>query len=57
MAVGGFNGTDPAPTLAEFQHDVADGRIHYFIKGHSMFGHVGAAETAAAARRPTSAPG
>jgi 4-amino-4-deoxy-L-arabinose transferase-like glycosyltransferase len=38
MAVGGFNGTDPAPTLAEFQHDVADGRIHYFIKGHSMFG-------------------
>ena len=38
MAVGGFNGTDPAPTLAEFQHDVADGSIHYFIKGHSMFG-------------------
>jgi 4-amino-4-deoxy-L-arabinose transferase-like glycosyltransferase len=38
MAVGGFNGTDPAPTLAEFQRDVADGRIHYFIKGHSMFG-------------------
>lgn len=29
MAVGGFNGTDPAPTLAEFQRDVADGRIHY----------------------------
>ena len=32
MAVGGFNGTDPAPTLAEFQRDVADGRIHYFIQ-------------------------
>nr|WP_242456264.1 glycosyltransferase family 39 protein [Mycolicibacterium sp. P1-18] len=38
MAVGGFNGTDPAPTLAEFQRDVANGRIHYFIKAHSMFG-------------------
>ncbi|MEU0498628.1 glycosyltransferase family 39 protein [Mycobacterium sp. NPDC006124] len=38
MAVGGFNGTDPAPTLAEFQSDVADGRIHYFIRAHSMFG-------------------
>jgi 4-amino-4-deoxy-L-arabinose transferase-like glycosyltransferase len=38
MAVGGFNGTDPAPTLAEFQSDVAAGRIHYFIRGHSMFG-------------------
>lgn len=38
MAIGGFNGTDPAPTLAEFQRDVADGAIHYFIKGHSMFG-------------------
>ncbi len=33
MAIGGFNGTDPSPTLAEFQHDVAAGRIHYFIGG------------------------
>ncbi|MEU6411776.1 glycosyltransferase family 39 protein [Microbispora sp. NPDC046933] len=31
MAVGGFNGTDPAPTLARFQQYVAEGRIHYFI--------------------------
>lgn len=31
MAVGGFNGTDPSPTLAQFQQDVADGRIHYFL--------------------------
>lgn len=31
MAVGGFNGTDPAPTLAQFQQYVAEGRIHYFI--------------------------
>ena len=38
MAVGGFNGTDPAPTLAEFKDFVTDGRIHYFIHGRSMMG-------------------
>jgi 4-amino-4-deoxy-L-arabinose transferase-like glycosyltransferase len=31
MAIGGFNGTDPAPSLAQFEQDVAQGRIHYFI--------------------------
>jgi hypothetical protein len=31
MAIGGFNGTDPYPTLAAFQKDVAQGKIHYFI--------------------------
>jgi hypothetical protein len=31
MPIGGFNGSDPSPTLAEFQADVAAGRIHYFI--------------------------
>lgn len=31
MAIGGFNGTDPSPTLAQFQQYVADGKIHYFI--------------------------
>jgi hypothetical protein len=31
MAVGGFNGSDPSPTLAEFQADVAAGKIHYFL--------------------------
>ncbi len=31
MAVGGFNGSDPSPTLAEFQRYVANGQIHYFI--------------------------
>ncbi|MFE5941148.1 ArnT family glycosyltransferase [Streptomyces sp. NPDC056480] len=31
MAIGGFNGSDPSPTLAQFQQYVADGRIHYFI--------------------------
>jgi 4-amino-4-deoxy-L-arabinose transferase-like glycosyltransferase len=33
MAIGGFNGTDPAPTLAQFEQYVAQGRIHYFIGG------------------------
>jgi 4-amino-4-deoxy-L-arabinose transferase-like glycosyltransferase len=33
MAIGGFNGTDPAPTLAQFQRDVADRKIHFFISG------------------------
>ena len=39
MAVGGFNGTDPAPTLAQFQADVAAGRIHYFIDAPMMGPH------------------
>jgi 4-amino-4-deoxy-L-arabinose transferase-like glycosyltransferase len=33
MAIGGFNGTDPTPTLEQFQHYVANGDIHYFIAG------------------------
>jgi 4-amino-4-deoxy-L-arabinose transferase-like glycosyltransferase len=33
MAVGGFNGTDPAPTLSQFKADVAHGRIHWFVGG------------------------
>ncbi|MWA06675.1 phospholipid carrier-dependent glycosyltransferase [Actinomadura sp. LD22] len=33
MAVGGFNGTDPAPTLARFQRLVRQGKIHYFVGG------------------------
>ena len=31
MAIGGFNGSDPSPTLAQFKAYVAAGRIHYFI--------------------------
>ena len=31
MAIGGFNGTDDAPTLAEFERLVAAGQIHYFV--------------------------
>jgi 4-amino-4-deoxy-L-arabinose transferase-like glycosyltransferase len=33
MPIGGFNGTDPSPTLQQFKDWVAQGRIHYFIAG------------------------
>ena len=33
MAIGGFNGTDPSLTLAQFQSFVAQGRIHYYLAG------------------------
>ncbi len=45
MAVGGFNGTDPSPTLKEFQRYVADRQIHYFIRGKTMIGHWGGTST------------
>ncbi|MFJ1605141.1 ArnT family glycosyltransferase [Streptomyces sp. NPDC088253] len=38
MAIGGFNGTDPSPTLAQFKKYVTDGKIHYFISGGGMGG-------------------
>jgi hypothetical protein len=38
MALGGFNATDPAPTLAEFRQLVSDGKIHYYIHTKMMFG-------------------
>ncbi|MFJ4568197.1 ArnT family glycosyltransferase [Streptomyces caelestis] len=31
MAIGGFNGTDPSPTPAQFKQYVEEGKIHYFI--------------------------
>ncbi|MGW3994586.1 ArnT family glycosyltransferase [Amycolatopsis sp. NPDC004772] len=42
LAVGGFNGTDPYPTLAQFQQYVANGQIHYFLgEGMTMQGSSG----------------
>jgi len=46
MAIGGFNGTDPAPTLAQFQQDVNDGKIHYFIGGGGGPGSAGTSSSA-----------
>jgi 4-amino-4-deoxy-L-arabinose transferase-like glycosyltransferase len=38
MAVGGFNGSDPYPTLAQFKKYVEEGKIHYFIGGGRLGG-------------------
>ena len=39
LAIGGFNGTDPTPTLAEFEAMVAKGEIHYYVgQGSESFG-------------------
>jgi 4-amino-4-deoxy-L-arabinose transferase-like glycosyltransferase len=39
MAIGGFNGTDQAPSLAEFKAMVAAHEVHYFIGANgSSFG-------------------
>jgi 4-amino-4-deoxy-L-arabinose transferase-like glycosyltransferase len=41
MAIGGFNGTDPAPTLTQFEKYVAEGKIHYYIGGGGIGGGFG----------------
>jgi hypothetical protein len=53
MAIGGFNGSDPSPTLAQFQAYVAAGEIHYFAAsgsgggpGGGMGGGMGGSGTA-----------
>jgi len=54
MAIGGFNGTDPSPTLDEFIAQVRARRIHYFIMGPTtMMGNQsgGGALDSAAIRR------
>jgi len=38
MAIGGFNGSDPSPTLAQFKAWVAAGKIHYFTGGGNALG-------------------
>ncbi|MHA5047972.1 ArnT family glycosyltransferase [Streptomyces sp. SD15] len=45
MAIGGFNGTDPSPTLAQFKKYVTDGKIHYFISSGSSGGGMGGSST------------
>ena len=41
MAIGGFNGSDPAPTLDEFKTYVAQGLIRYYIASGGMGGGMG----------------
>jgi 4-amino-4-deoxy-L-arabinose transferase-like glycosyltransferase len=46
MAIGGFNGSDPSPTLAQFQAYVQSGRIHYFLAGGGFGGQSGGSNAA-----------
>ncbi|MGN6162617.1 MAG: ArnT family glycosyltransferase [Marmoricola sp.] len=36
MPIGGFNGSDPYPSLAQFETYVKQGKIHYFLAGGGM---------------------
>lgn len=39
MAIGGFNGSDPAPTLDEFKSFVEEGLVRYYISSNGMGGN------------------
>jgi 4-amino-4-deoxy-L-arabinose transferase-like glycosyltransferase len=56
MAIGGFNGTDPTPTLAAFEKDVAQGKVHYYISGGGFggFGGRGGTSTSVGAQAVSS---
>ncbi len=41
MPIGGFNGSDPSPTLAKFQEYVRTGKVHYFIGDNDSAGSEG----------------
>lgn len=48
MPIGGFNGSDPSPTLAQFQEYVANGQIHWFAaSGQGAGPGIGGTGTAA----------
>ncbi|MGW7556306.1 glycosyl transferase, partial [Streptomyces rimosus] len=51
MPIGGFNGSDPSPTLERFKEYVRQGKIHYFIgggMGGGFFGTKGGGSSASA---------
>ncbi|TCC03834.1 glycosyltransferase family 39 protein [Kribbella soli] len=47
IAIGGFSGTDDAPTLAQFKQWVAEGKISYYIAGGQGGGGGGQSTSAA----------
>ena len=47
MAIGGFNGSDPSPTLTQFQQYVADGEVHWFVASETGGGPGGDNEISA----------
>jgi 4-amino-4-deoxy-L-arabinose transferase-like glycosyltransferase len=46
MSLGGFNGSDPWPTLEVFQQFVADGEVHYFVGGGTGMGRANGGSSA-----------
>ncbi|WFE35382.1 glycosyltransferase family 39 protein [Micromonospora sp. WMMD975] len=46
MPIGGFNGSDPSPTLEQFQRYVDAGKIHYFIGGGGFRANGGSSASA-----------
>ena len=48
LAIGGFTGSDDAPTLAQFQAYVAAGLIHYFVAGGTGGGPGGGSSSGSA---------
>ncbi|MEU6174800.1 glycosyltransferase family 39 protein [Streptantibioticus parmotrematis] len=50
MAIGGFNGSDPAPTLTEFEKLVSEHKIHYFIASGGGMGSTGTEAVAGASQ-------
>ena len=53
IAIGGFTGTDPAPTLAEFEALVSAHEIHYFVASGSGVGAGGPGGGSGSAARIT----
>jgi 4-amino-4-deoxy-L-arabinose transferase-like glycosyltransferase len=49
IAIGGFTGSDPAPTLEQFEAYVASGEIHYFIASGNGGGRGGGAGSSGSA--------
>ncbi|MCX5012759.1 glycosyltransferase family 39 protein [Streptomyces sp. NBC_00555] len=57
MAIGGFNGSDPSPTLEQFKQYVRDGKIHWFIAQGSTGGATGGGTGEAAGGMRQGGPG
>jgi hypothetical protein len=46
MPIGGFNATDPSPTLEQFQRYVAEGEIHWYIASGGFGSGLGGSDDA-----------
>ncbi len=55
MAMGGFTGSDPTPTLAQIQGYVASGKLRYVITGGAGFGRFGGTDSSSVSSWVTSA--